>query len=559
MRVRTKSGLIVTAALLAGFFCYAEQKALEVIWVDFDMKSIPEPKERPSGIYETFFKGQVVEGAKRDLDISHWVRQSLGRPHQAKNVNALDEVPDSSWYTNRHYLHRMTIDQLVRGPDRGNAPDLSHGVVTKAKIQGVSPGMFVKDAHGDKYLIKFDMAGYENLQSAAEVISTKILYASGYNVPENYVAYLDPKGLEIAKDVQITDPNNGQKRALTHDDIDQMLRRVARTPEGLCRVLASKVLAGKSKGPFPQLGFRHDDPNDLIPHEDRRELRGFRVFASWINDWDIKEQQSLDMYVEEGGRKFLRHYLLDFGASLGADTDPTEFFHGREYGLDKVTLAKKITSLGLYTAPDEKVAMIISPEIGNFTSTDFDPENWKQTYPAIVFDNLTHQDAFWATRVILSFSEDELRSIIEAGRYKDPKTVDYILRTLLERREKLARAWLSKVDALTDFSVHPATDGVALGFRDLMVDNKLAHADATEYQYEIRGASYKSGKRITGHREIVISRSELAAAIEKSNPNSLVEVVIWTRRENSTSEPVHVTFDWSPTREGSTIRRISRG
>ena len=37
-------------------------------------------------------------------------------------------------------------------------------------------------------------------------------------------------------------------------------------------------------------------------------LRGLRVIASWINDWDLKEQQTLDMYVEEGGRKFLRRW-----------------------------------------------------------------------------------------------------------------------------------------------------------------------------------------------------------------------------------------------------------
>jgi hypothetical protein len=558
MRIKKGSGLIVVLGMLAGLFCYAEQKAIEVIWVDFDMKNIPEPKERKSSVYDAFFKGQVVEGTKRDLDIPRWLRVSLGRTKQSANVNAMDEVPDSSWYTNRHYLRPMTIDELVRGPNRGHAPDLSHALITKAKIEGVSPGMFVKDANGDQYLIKFDIAGYENLQSGAEVISTKILYASGYNVPENYVAYLDPKGLEIGKDVRITDPETGQKRPLTRDDFDLMLRRVARTADGRCRVMASKILAGKPKGPFSQIGFRSDDPNDLIPHEDRRELRAFRVFASWINDWDIKEEQSLDMYVEEGGRKFLRHYLLDFGSSLGADTDPTEFFHSREYGLDKVTIAKEVTSLGFYKAPDEKVAPIISSEIGNFTSDDFDPERWKQTYPAIAFDNLTRQDAFWATRIILSFTEAELRSIVEAGQYRDSRTVDYILRTLLERRQKLARVWLSKVDALAGFSVRPTPDGVALGFHDLMLDNNLAKADSTEYRYQIRSNHYQSEKRKTGHPEIVISRAELAAAIERT-ADSLVEVEIWTSRQNSTSDSVRVTFDWSPRRNGTLIRRISRG
>ena len=82
------------------------------------------------------------------------------------------------------------------------------------------------------------------------------------------------------------------------------------------------------------MGLRSDDPNDLIPHEHRRELRGLRVIASWINHWDLKEMNTLDMYVEEGGRKFLRHYLIDFGSSLGGGKSPLEYFHGREYAFD---------------------------------------------------------------------------------------------------------------------------------------------------------------------------------------------------------------------------------
>src|SRR5262249_10941277 len=157
--------------------------------------------------------------------------------------------------------------------NRGSPPDFTNAVVTKAKTAGVTPGLMLKDATGQEYLVKFDSFNYPNLQSGAEVISTKILYAAGYNVPENYIAYLDPKNLSITQGVEITDSKTGKKRQLTKDDIDEMLRRVARMPDGRCRVMASKILKGKSKGPFPQIGFRKDDPNDLIPHEHRRELR----------------------------------------------------------------------------------------------------------------------------------------------------------------------------------------------------------------------------------------------------------------------------------------------
>ena len=38
---------------------------------------------------------------------------------RAMNVNTLDEVPDSSWFTNRIGRREIPLDELVRGPDRG--------------------------------------------------------------------------------------------------------------------------------------------------------------------------------------------------------------------------------------------------------------------------------------------------------------------------------------------------------------------------------------------------------------------------------------------------------
>ena len=124
------------------------------------------------------------------------------------------------------------------------------------------------------------------------------------------------------------------KRAYTSRDLTMLLERASRMPVGRYRAMASKMIRGKPKGPFSHVRFRKDDPNDLIPHEHRRELRGLRVISSWIDNWDLKEGQGLDVYVEENGRHFLRHYLLDFNSALGGDTYPFEYYHGHEYGFD---------------------------------------------------------------------------------------------------------------------------------------------------------------------------------------------------------------------------------
>ncbi len=557
MSISTRvSKFVPVAAAIAVLYSTIAWPAAGVLWLDFDMKNIPEPKERKGGYYEFFFKGQLIEQTKQDLDIPRWVRHAAGHPKQASNVNALDEVPESSWFTNRHHLHRMTIEELVRGPDRGSAPDFTSATITKAKTEGVTPGLMLKDSSGQSYLVKFDNANYPKLQSGAEVISTKIMYAAGYNVPENYIAYLSVDDLHIGKDVTIKD-EKGNKRPFTKDDLDHMLTRVARMSDGRYRVMASKILSGKPKGPFPQIGFRADDPNDLIPHEYRRELRGLRVIASWINHWDMKEDQGLDMYVEENGRRFLRHYLIDFGSTLGGGQVPTEYFHGREYALDMKSIMKEVFTLGAFESADEKHGLMVSQEVGMYTASDFDPEGWKPSFPTVMFDNMTHEDAFWATRIIMSFTEPELRSIVETAGYTDPKDTQYVVQTLLDRRAIIARHWLNKVDALSEFDIQPDRRGVTVRFHNLLVDSHLDAVNPT-YTYEIKGAHLKSGRKTLRTSEIVIDRAELSAAVEHA-VNSPIELTIWTNRESGVSPPVKVYFEWSAAKDTASLVRISRG
>ena len=76
--------------------------------------------------------------------------------------------------------------------------------------------------------------------------------------------------------------------------------------------------AGKVVGQFTFNGRRSDDPNDVFPHERRRELRGLRLFAAWLNHDDARAINSIDTYVEENGRRYIRHYLQDFGSNLGS-------------------------------------------------------------------------------------------------------------------------------------------------------------------------------------------------------------------------------------------------
>src|SRR5262245_58623871 len=70
----------------------------------------------------------VVEPRRRGLsDYYDFLQHTFRTPgdltrSSAANINTLGEVPDSSWFQNRHGVKRMSIEELVRGPNHSDGP-----------------------------------------------------------------------------------------------------------------------------------------------------------------------------------------------------------------------------------------------------------------------------------------------------------------------------------------------------------------------------------------------------------------------------------------------------
>ena len=237
---------------------------------------------------------------------------------EAQNVNTLDDVPDGNWFVNRHGVKRLTLDELIRGPNTTDGPNPgAPWRVFRSKSQGLTPGFQIIDDVGDRYIIKFDPLDVPELASGAEVIGTKLFYAIGYHAPQNHIVRVRPENFVIETGTTLED-QFGDERELTAERLARVLSGVPRLPDGRLRVTASKYLDGQPLGPFRYFGTRSDDPNDVIPHEHRRELRGLRLFAAWTNHDDTRAQNTQDSWVEAGGRRYIRHHLLDFGSTFGS-------------------------------------------------------------------------------------------------------------------------------------------------------------------------------------------------------------------------------------------------
>jgi hypothetical protein len=429
---------------------------------------------------------------------------SAGR---AGNVNTVDEVPDSSWYTNRAGIRPLTPEEVFRGPDTTRGPEPGTWTVTSSKSDGVTPGFTVKDSAGQIWFLKFDPPGFRGMATGTEVATTKLMWALGYNVPENHIAYLRRDQLAMGEGAKFTPPG-GKRRLMRLDDIDTLLARADREPDGSYRVVASKALAGKPIGRIRFVGTRPDDPNDIVPHEDRRELRAYGVFAAWLNHVDAKAINSLDTLVTENGRSFVRHHLLDFGSALGsAGVGPADYWEGSEYLVEPREIATRMLSFGFALPAWRTAKFYQAPSIGRFPAdnTRFAPDQWKPRVPNQAFLHARADDKFWAAERLMSLSSEHLAAAVRAGDFRDPQSERFLVQALAERRDAIGRAYLTAINPIGD----PELDADGLTFRNVAVDADLARGPrgyrAEWFRFDnATGTSERIGETFGGSTHVAV-------------------------------------------------------
>jgi hypothetical protein len=400
------------------------------------------PKEHEYSYAWDIAKNSLGRPLARVFDPPRLLRRLTANEMQALNVDEHDQVRlPSTWWQPRVGFRTVTPEQMLRGPGSGKGPAPGRWTVTKAKTQGLTPGFQIKDRNGDKFLIKFDPPKFPEMASGAEVIGTYLFWAAGYNVPDNALATFRPESLDIDDKATYTDVM-GHKKQFDRKHLDDMLTKVAKRRDGSFRCLASRFLEGKPLGPFSYDGRRKDDPEDLVPHERRRELRGLWAVAAWTNHADIRGPNSLDMWVTENGRSFVRHYLIDFGSVLGSSAvwsrSPAT---GTEYYLDFNVVFPTILTLGLIPHAWEAGYDPQIPSVGAVEASAFDPITWRPDYPNPAFDERHERDVRWGARIVGAFTDDQIRAAVKAAQYTDARATEYLTHVLIQRRDKIARAW----------------------------------------------------------------------------------------------------------------------
>lgn len=450
-----------------------------VVWVVDDRADIPRPSKRVY-LKDTDYYDQVA---------LHQVTRWLALPdrHPAGDINAVDEVPDSTWFTNRIGRRELSPAEIERGPAIGHDPmEFKPWTVVSSKVGGTEVGFIIEDRAGVRYVLKFDSPGFPEQETGAHLVVSRVLWACGYRVPDDRLVHFLPSELILGPKSVVVD-EFGHSRPMTAADLAKGLAGVDRQPGKPIRALTSRFVPGKVVGGFSPTGRRSDDANDRVPHQDRRELRGLEPIVAWLGHTDIKEGNTIDTWVADPGDPrvhYLVHYLIDFGKALGNMAEiGRNVRSGFAYRFDWGYALRSFFTLGLYPNQWDRLRAPKLRGVGLFESQSYDPSTYVPNQPFAPFFAMDRADGFWGAKLIMRFSPADVRATVDAGGFTDPRAVDYLVRTLIARQRKTARYWFGRITPADQPVAETTPSGVRVCFSDLM--RRYALDDGRPLVYQV--------------------------------------------------------------------------
>ena len=336
---------------------------------------------------------------------------------RAQNVNTVDEVPDSNWFTNRLGTRAVTVDELLKGPDTSSGPARATGRSSRPRTTASRRASRCATPAGQVWFLKFDPPGYRAMATGTEVVVTKLFWALGYYVPEVHIATLRPRQLTIDEAARITPPN-GNSRPFKH------VGHPRTAPQGASR--AGRLLPGhRQQGARRPAGWRLPVLRHPLRRSKRRGPARASARAARIRDvrgvgeprgFEV-DQHARHRHRSGWQRKWSGTTCWTSARRIGsAGVYPREAFEGSEYLVEgKKTLAG-IPTFGLYVKDWRTAPVYRARSVGAFPidNSDWDPEKWKPRYANSAFRSARLDDKFWAARRLQEFTDDMLKALSRA-------------------------------------------------------------------------------------------------------------------------------------------------
>ncbi len=425
------------------------------------------------------------------------------RPAAAGDINALDEVPRSSWF-----------DPTREDPDEEQGPPIPPFAVLLSDPESGQGGLAISDVRRIRYELARDPPARPEVRTGGAAMSARLLNAVGFRAPEVHVVTIVRHELQSStrEGAEAADTFMRERVLPTSMGALQQTTTQVRTT---LRVRALRWPVGIDVGPTPVSGTRDDDPNDRVPHTERRTLRALKLALFWVGSNRLDPGALRDTYDGPPGAGHLLHWIVGLDDALGAsaiadESDARLGGDGPSLGANALTA---LVTLGLARRHPPPL-QTHWPGLGDFevhASLDrFSPQP-----PFEPFDRLLPADAYWAAKRIADVPEARVRSAVEAAKLSDASSA---ARALFVLGTRSAAILASALRAVTPVEVETLTAS-QLTLRDEAILRGVEATASTTYDVDLLEAD---GAPVTPTRRLRPRGAHVDVPLPAAGPAYLV-------------------------------------
>jgi hypothetical protein len=350
------------------------------------------------------------------------------RPATAGDINALDEVPRSSWF-----------DPTREDPDEEQGPPIAPFSVVLSDPESGQGGLAISDVRRIRYELARDPPARPELRTAGAALSARLFNAVGWRAPEVHVVTIVRHELRTSSPAGAAVADAFMQQPLAPSGSSSSASTISVMRSNL-RVRAMRWPVGIDVGPTPVGGTRDGDPNDRVPHTERRTLRALKLMLFWIGANRLDPNALHDSYEGQPGAGHLLHWIVGLDDALGANAvndeeDARLGGEGRSFGANALT-AFVTLGLGLRHPPPLQTSW---PALGDY-QVHASPARFEPQPPFEPFDRLLPADSYWAAKRIAAVSDADLRRAVASAQMSDAASAARALFVLEARRSSLL-AW----------------------------------------------------------------------------------------------------------------------